>query len=381
MPPGYSGNFTVTIGTVTEDAVSDEENTYVDNSIGRDFNFTFEVGEHVGPPTVSLGDDGEAVIKEDTETAVELRANVNDLTDTLTSITVDGFTTGWQVDLTALNAALGSDGVATFDGTTLTITFSASATVQNFVQDLLLTPPADTDVDLTDLTVTAHARDISTPSLTTDASANADIVVDAVLDQQGDVTGDALRQYDVSASDQAISLVSAFGVTLALEDTARDAGDAYAQPEDVDGADTDGSELITVTVTLTGGLTQDALVMVGTPTGTGTFNSATGEITGATAADIQEVLDLLVVNVPASFTGDIGISVTTTVEEANTPAGTVPASGAEPDTSDNTATTTSDYVLRIETGVGVPTVTLTDPEADPGIADGQPQFSEDTPRS
>ncbi len=380
IPAGFGSSFSVKIETVTEDAVTDQEDLFVNNSFGRDFVFTFEFAGDIDPPSVGLGPQGaDAVIKEDTESAVELRATTEDPSDKLTSIEVTGFTASWQIDIDALNTALGSDGTASFDGTTLTITFADSSSIQDFAQDLLLTPPADSDVDLTGLTVTAEARDLAIPTLTSAATANANIVVDAVLDQQGEVTGTPTTQVDVDpVAAQDINLDDAFGITLVVSDTARGVGEAFAQPLDADGPDTDGSEITTVTVTLNDPSGLASLVLIGTPSGGGTFDSVTGEITGPTEADIQEILELLSVNVPTGFTGAIGISVTTTIEEANTPEGTVPASGLEPDTSDNTATSTTEFTLIVETGVGTPTVTLTDPDADPGIAGGQPQFSEDT---
>ncbi|MCB9946702.1 MAG: hypothetical protein H6842_02610 [Rhodospirillaceae bacterium] len=318
-------------------------NSTTNNSVTETFSFNIEIGDDVADPSISLTRDGEPpFIFEDTKGPLLLEADVGDLSDELTSVSVSGFTPGWDIDLAALNTALTGVGTATFDGTTLTITFTTP--VQSFSQEILLTPPVDTDVDLSDLTLTASARDISTPSLTAVGSGNVDVILDAVLDEQAQVAGGS-QTVDASVSAQVVEL----GLSLSLESA------PYGQPL---GADSDGSESI---ATLIARPSDPAITLSlsGTPTLGGTFDPVTGEITAPDLAAQQEIISLLQAEIPAGYAGTFAVQIVTETREANTLPDVVPASGEERILDNNVVLETFNFTIDVGSVVRPPDVALT----------------------
>src|SRR3546814_8873455 len=99
------------------------------------------------------------------------------------------------------------------------------------------------------------------------------------------------------------------------------------------GADTDGSESTTVTLTLNAALPVGATLSSTAPGASIVGGPTVFTITG----DLEAIIDGLQVTVPAGYEGVISGTVSTSSTEANTPQGAAMASGLEPDVNDNTA--------------------------------------------
>ncbi|KLN58834.1 hypothetical protein WH96_20915, partial [Kiloniella spongiae] len=153
------------------------------------------------------------------------------------------------------------------------------------------------------------------------------IVVDAVLDQQVEVGADSSESVSESASSQSIglgldsSIVSA-GFTGSLDG----------------GADTDNSEVTTITITLDAALPNGASLSSSAGTISGTGPSYT--LTVANGSTAEDAIDGLSVSVPGGYDGTISGTVSVTSQEANTPAG---GDASEPDITDNTRTDSATF--------------------------------------
>jgi Ca2+-binding RTX toxin-like protein len=231
----------------------------------------------------------------------------------------------------------------------LTITFEPGVETFTYAA-LTLTPPEDTDVDLTGIQATANAQDKSTPALTAFTTANAAFVVDAVADGGVLVSNGG----PVVSEGEPVSL----GLVLAtaVGNPANPAGDL----QNPGGFDTDGSESVTsVLVTLSGagvGSDTDASLLfddTGLTIGTSHVGgSLVWEFTGS-EADLQALLTTFQIDPSNGFEGTIDVAVAVTTTEANTPQGTVPASGSEPDIGDNTITETFNFTVEVTDTVPV----------------------------
>src|SRR5690606_31468208 len=87
--------------------------------------------------------------------------------------------------------------------------------------------------------------------------------------------------------------------------------------------------------------------------------------------NLEAAVDGLQVQVPGGFEGVISGTITTSSTEANTPAGTVPASGSEPDVTDNAASDSVAFTVTVTGGSVVPTATI-------ALADGGDCIKEDS---
>lgn len=160
----------------------------------EDFVAAAEVGgPAVLPPLVAIDVDvdpetGLRVIKEDTTGTVSFSAQAQG-DDLITQIVISGLDAGPSYDFTALQGV--------FPGATIVITpdgvIISGLSVQSFQGSFTVTAPADSDVDLGPVTVTATAVDGVDPTLTTQDSASADIVIDAVADA-GTILGNGDEQ-------------------------------------------------------------------------------------------------------------------------------------------------------------------------------------------
>jgi Ca2+-binding RTX toxin-like protein len=88
------------------------------------------------------------------------------------------------------------------------------------------------------------------------------------------------------------------------------------------------------------------------------------EFTGS-EADLQALMTTLQIDPSNAFEGTIDIAVAVTTTEANTPQGTVPASGLEPDTTDNSITETFNFLVSV-----TDTVPVANPDTDSGLEVG-----------
>jgi hypothetical protein len=261
------------------------------------------------PPTatVTVEDEGNVVL-EDGSINVIVTAQAGDATDELTGVTIT-LPAGWTATI----------GMTVYSGT-----FTLPASGQSFSQVLSVTPgPEDSDVDGV-VSVVAHARDISQPSLTaTSAPDSVDIVVDTVLDEAVDVA-DGNNSGNESASVQVLSL-NLNASTLS----------PYGQ---TDGAPADTTESGTATVSVS--LPEGAVL--GTWDGI-TFTALVSDSFTGTASEVAAWVNSLAVQVPAGFDGNINGSVSVTFTDT-------PTADGNPNTANDTYTDTADFSVTVNPG-------------------------------
>ena len=284
--------------------------------------------------------DGAAFLKEDVATPVALIA-VPGAGDQVTQIVLDNIPAGWSVNQAGIALSSGTVASVTLIGDTLTINITGAVPSVPLTAIVMVTAASDSDVDGADLVVQATATD-GTASAT--ASSSFNVTVDAVLDQYLDVSQDASPSGAESAASQLVGL----NLSAAL---AGGAGNPFANSF-AGGGDGDGSEQLPLTAQITvPNTTIDLALAAGFPAGTTLTETApeSGVWTlGATnAANLQAALSFVQAVVPAGFDGVINGQVAVTTEEANTPQSNVPASGNEPDTSDNSATDTTQFSITV----------------------------------
>ncbi len=317
---------------------------------------TVTVNPVVNPPTASLTVNGAGIFKEDTANDVTINASVGDSTDQLTTVVITGLTWGVSgAELTELEADL-DVASAIFDGGTNTLTITFVAGVESFTYTTLtLTPPEDTDVDLSGVQITANVEDKTDASATNSANDTVTLVVDSVADEAPDVSQTSVPSVPESTS-------GTLTIDLNLTSSTASAGFTGSL---LGGSDTDGSESVTlVEITLSDGtLVFDGSEPLGatlTSTGPGTW-----ELTGfSDLTGLNQAIAALSVEVAEGFDGTITGSIRTVTEEANTPQGNEPASGLEPDTSDNVVDETVPFSVVVNPTASPPEVTL-------GVAPGQ----------
>ena len=327
--------------TSTGDAECSEENNLATAIAEQEVS-----GEAAGTPEVGLQVDGDSGVKEDAQTEVQITADVTTVGDTLSQVVVTA-PAGW-----VLNATAGG-GIASVAGdgsNSLTLTLTGG--VENFAGTILATPPADTDVDA-EFTVTATAVDGLDSA---EGSDDFPVTVDAILDEALELGADGSASGDEAAAAQTFSLNLDSSVVAPFTGS----GDG--------GADTDGSESTTVTLTLDSPLPAGALLSTTAAGATVTDNGGSYTISGP---DLEAAIDGLQVQVPGGFEGVISGTVSAESREANTPQGTVPASGQEPDTSDNVSTDSVDFTVTVTGGEVAP-------EAAIGLPEGVAAIKEDS---
>ncbi len=277
----------------------------------------------VGEPSVATDIEGPyLVVKEDVNAVYHVTATTVDATDQITQITVAGLPVGAIVS--------GSDGGSYDSGSGI---YTVSGVQQTVTLTVTVPASEDSDVDLGTASFTATAADISSPSTTATASASATVIVDAVLDQFGDVSASPVSGAE-SASEQTLGL----GTSLSIAD----AGFAHSL---AGGADTDGSESITVTLVLNAAL----------PTGV-TLSSTSGTVTlvdathySVSGADLAAAVAGLQVTVPAGFDGTISGSIESSAVD------TVSAGSTETDYTDNSKIDSAIFSVTISDGPSVTT--------------------------
>jgi hypothetical protein len=337
----------------SEVAASGVECDTGDNDAEDTLNLTINV-EGVGKPTVesSLGGEPLCVKEDGTATFQVSAAAVPGSDDVITQVEVTGLDANatYVINGTTVAGSAGSYTVVFTDGN------------QSETFDVQVTPTdEDSDVDLSTLSFVATAQDPQAPNPTaTSDTLNVDVHVDAVLDEFVDVSA-------ASATLQVSVAAAASGVDLGLSSALADAGfingaDDNSGDSGAGGTDNDGSELVTMTVTVSDG----AALGFTLPSGiTGGLDSDAGGVktyifTGTTQDGWNGFVDGFDVTPADGFADDsIEVSVTTVTQEANTPAtapgSEVAASGVECDTGDNDAEDTLNLTINVE-GVGKPTV-------------------------
>lgn len=306
-PVNYSGSFPLTItSTATEVNLSGTEFDLTNNEAHATTVINVTVVPVADPPTLEVQD---AQVKEDGSVALQVSAALTD-TDGSEYLTVSiaGIQPGWDVDTTASGG--------TYDAATGTWSVTLAPGV-NFSGGPTLSPPADSDVDLTGLVVTATSTEVANgdAASTTDS---IDVIVDAVIDTP------ILTAADITTAE---GTPTALNISTATGESQNGGGD-------------DGSEAIT------------SVVISGVPAGftlsAGTYDAGTGDWT-LTQAELAG----LTLNPPAHWSGTVNLTITSTAEEVN-------LSGAEWDFTDNIATVTESISVTFTPQADPPTLKVAD---------------------
>ena len=277
-PANYNGNFNMTVEVeVTDINLSGDENDYTDNVTTVTDTLTVTVTPEADPPKVTAKD---LTVKEDGSVDIDVTAELTGGPADVLTVTIAGFDTTWTVDTTTSGG--------TYDAVTGTWTITLPAG-QNFSGGPTVSPPADSDIDMTGLVVTASEYDPQSQT-SSEATADFDIITDAVID-------DPTLTANNSAGDEDNPID--LDITTAVGESA------------------DGSEEITNIVI--SGVPAGATLNNGTDLGGGQWQLTTVDLTG------------LQLNPPLDFSGTINLTVSVTSTEVN-------LSGDEFDYTDNQTT-------------------------------------------
>src|SRR5690606_1171816 len=126
------------------------------------------------------------------------------------------------------------------------------------------------------------------------------------------------------------------------------------------GADGDASEVLPTSASITVPNTAIDLVLgAGAPAGITLTETAPDSgvwvLNAGSGADLQAALAFVQASIRAGVDGTVSGSMSVTTAEANTPEGTAPASGNEPDTSDDAVTDNADCSLEVRPDTHVET--------------------------
>jgi T1SS-143 domain-containing protein len=171
-PGGFMGNIALTVKAYNvETTLSGLENDLTDNTYIATTNLNVNVFCDPNPPTLEVCD---VWVKEDKSVALNVQASLNfPHPNEHLVITISGFKDGWTVN----TAASGG----TYDAATKTWTITLPNGV-NFSGGPTVSPPADSDLDLTGLQVKAVATDgVYSSSVTGTENVFVDAVVDAPI--------------------------------------------------------------------------------------------------------------------------------------------------------------------------------------------------------
>ena len=320
LAPGQSytvedQTYTVTQADIDNNGGGDGD---IDNTATANSDQTDEVTDseavplNIITPVVTAAID-DLCIFEDTQTVMPFSASVVD--GTLTEIVITGLDTDATYDLSGLLVSGVTLAMITDDsGTTGTITIDVSSlNLTSYSANLQVTPDAQSDVDMTAVSVTASGISIS--GITDDDTDTAYVTVDAVADAPTNVSITVTD--DPGDGDSSFSL----GETGNLNVTA-------------DFSDTDGSESHELDIQLHPGFTAEGLTDAGVGTETSpnsgiftgtylgydyTYDASTGEILIDVGNDPSVNLDIPV-TAPSSGTlsGNLTFAVDVNVDETNT---------------------------------------------------------------
>lgn len=263
-------------------------------------------------PETGLPLEGSYEVLEDGTIQLLLQA-VPDSDNGILTITIKGIPPSWTVT-----------GEGTYNPSTQTWTFT-SVGGQTFTGGPIVTPPADSDVDLTGLIFTVVEYD-PVSGLRGTATTTVDVIVDAVADPA-----------EITAQD-----------STGLEDTAVDVIFTGAA------GDKDGSEVVVKYVV--SGVPDGFSLNAGTNLGNGVWELTPQQANG------------LKLNPPANFYGDVSLSVTVHTAETVT--------DKDFDLTNNTATATTDLCVTFTPAADPPIVGVDLPDV-PGVGDPAAKVYED----
>lgn len=293
--PAFTGNITLTATAFSSETnTSGVEPDLTDNTASANDTFTLTVNANALPPSINFNNGGavggnDANVDEDNSVVVPLAVtlNANGTGNEVLTVTMTGIDPAWGFvfPVGAFNAGTGT--------WTITLPAGQSLAATNFT----FTPPADTDIDLSNLTVTASVFEPSTAT-TANATDVIDIVVDAVADTPNLTVNAAAGEEGT-----AIPLT----ITTSLNDN-------------------DGSEVIELI--RISNIPAGATLNQGTNLGGGVFTLTEAQLAG------------LAINVPNGTTGTFNLTVESIAFEQNT-------NGGEPDLTDNRATAIETLTLTV----------------------------------
>ena len=289
-PVNGNGNVTLTVSVTATETVTDNEFDFTNNTATNDDTVTIAVNPDQNPPEVTFGANGSgsAEVFEDGSVFVPITASLVGTALQELTVTVTGIDSGWTVDTGADN------GTYNANTGTWTITLPVG---DDYNGGLTFTPPANSDVDMTGLTVTATSRNTVT---NTQLSSNAagEVIVDAVADMP------TLNVTNANGFE---------GETIDL--------DVTAALNDLDGSET----MSAVTIS---GVPNGFSLTVGTETSPGVYQ--------VSASDLSN----LALNTPGSYDGNVVLSLTVTSTEQVT--------DTDFDLTNNVATNTDTLLIMIE---------------------------------
>ena len=301
--PDFSGsiNLDVTVFT-TENPTTDGEFDNTNDDAQDTDSFTLTWNPVADAPSLQVES---AQVKEDGDVFVPVTAELADTDGSeFLTITVDGIPTDWTFDGTGWTQT----GPNTYE-----ITVPAGS---DYNDGFTLSPPADSDVDLTGITVTATSTE-SANSDSASVSETIDVIVDAVADEP-----------DVEAQDDS----GLEGATLDIDVSA-------LTGEEVNngvGSD-DGSEAITHYEI--SGVPAGFILSAGTETAPGS---------GVYVLTPAEIVGLTITPNDSNFSGSITLTATAYTEDGPT--------DGEFDSADNTASASDDFTLTWKPVVNPPSV-------------------------
>ena len=359
VPAGFDGTIAGSLSVTSAEANTPEGNAAAsgnepdtsDNSVTDTTDFSVVVRPDTSVETAAvIGTDGAAYLKEDVYGPIALTATPG-ATDLVTQIVLGNIPAGWDVkddSLADFQVSGGSlVGTPVYDAVAHTITFDIAGAAEGAAVTVTVQVKAgaDSDVDGSGLTVSATAVD-GDGGESANGSSNFDVAVDAVLDQYVDVSQSAAA----SAAERNVAQYVGLNLTSVL---AGGSGNPFANSfAGGAGADGDGSEVRPASAQISVPNTAINLALAfGVPAGTTLAetapNSGVWVLNASSAAALQTALGFVMAVVPAGFDGTVTGSISVTTQEANTPSGSAPASGAEADTTDNTATDVTSFSLTV----------------------------------
>ena len=329
---------------------------------------------------MAVDPNGDGALSEDTLEAAAITAAVGTPGDVLTQIVLTGLPTGsvsvqtpntptanWIINIEALEAfvaGLTGTNTVTFDRAagTLTINLDPNAGLTTFDQEIFLQAPLDSDVDAEGVQIFVRAEQGAFSSEFTGPPTT--IVVDAIVDGS-EVTGmpaNAFSSPTPAPIDLNLNLTLGNDSTTGLTPFESQG----SEPNDFSDAGDETESVREVVVTLTPSdptfgspqlgwntalldVGSGVTVVTGAP-GSG-ITTWTFDTSGLTQAQVEALVDSFAVTPAPDFFGTIGVALTTTTVEDNTPEGTVPASGQEPNLADNTDIDSYEFDVVVSQGV------------------------------
>ncbi len=346
VPQGWDGVISGSLTSVATDTPtggSDVEPDTSDNSWTDTANFSLTVTGSVTAPEVSTSlTDNQLVIDEDGSGSFSVTAAAGEVSDFISQIAISNLPTGASVS--------GSDGGSYDAGTGIYTTSGHPSSVTLTIAGL--TPTPDSDVDLGSIGFTATAQDSSDSSLTSSTGTSVSVITDAVLDQYADLSATAQSANESNNGAQTLNL----GASMTLASTGWQN----------DGGDSDGSEHISITLSLSSPLPAGVTLSSSAGTLTPVSGSDTDyTLTANSGSSLSAAVAGLQATVPQGWDGVISGSLTSVATD--TPTG---GSDVEPDTSDNSWTDTANFSLTV-------TGSVTAPEVSTSLTDNQLVIDED----